>query len=234
MKAARKLEIGDRRSAINEWNAKRSTPTSALRPPSPGFTLFELLAVITIIGVVLAVTLGSFQGWGDAQAVRGSAELVEAALLNAREYAVSQRAPVRFEYQTLYAPTGTVKRSAEFRVVRELSVASATNLSASASASAIPAENIIGPVQRLPGGAWMLRRVPPTDDSDAYDSLIFLPSGRVTSLHPDVPLRLFVVSRRLRSTDNVPTVLYRIDVDKASGAVTTTKLNPDQPESFER
>lgn len=194
-----------------------------------GFTLFELLAVITIIGVALAVTLGSFQGWGDAQSVRGSAELVEAALLNAREYAVSQRAPVRFNYLTDYDSTGTVKRSAGFWVERWPSVTSVTN----GSDTVIQPENI-GPVQRLPGGAWMLRRVPPTDDSDATDSLVFLPNGRATSLHPDVPLRLYVVSRRMRSTDNVPTVLYRIDVDPATGAITMVKLNPDQPETFER
>lgn len=199
-----------------------------------GFTLFELLAVITIIGVVLAVTLGSYHGWGDAHAVRGSAELVEAALANARDSAVSQRAPMRFDYQTMYSDTNTVKRYAEFRLVRELSVASATNALLFGRTAEVAPENNIGPVQRLPGSAWLLRRVPATSDSDSYDSFVFLPNGRVYSPHTGVPLRLFVASRRHRKTDSIPAVIYRIDIDTSNGALSTTKLNPDLPESFER
>ena len=199
-----------------------------------GFTLFELLAVITIIGVVLAVTLGSYQGWGDANAVRGSAELVEAALASARDSAVSQRIPMRFDYQTLYAATNTVKRYAEFRVLRELSVASATNalLTGVRVPEELPPENQIGPAQRLPGSAWLFRRVPANGDSDTLDSFVFLPNGRVFSKPGDAPLRIFVVSRRHRISDNVPTVIYRIDIDTSNGALSTTKLKPDQPGSF--
>ncbi len=198
-----------------------------------GFTLFELLAVITVIGLVLAITLGSYQGWGDAHAVRGSSEVVEAALLRARDYAVALRAPVRFEYQTLVSATNSVKRYTEFRIVREPSVAAATNFALWGSAAEVPPENNIGPLQRLPGSAWLLRRVPATDESDASDRLVFLPGGNVFSPHEGLPLRIFVVSRRLRNKDQVPTVVYRIDIDRATGAVSATKLAADQSESFE-
>ncbi len=194
-----------------------------------GFTLFELLAVLTIIGIVLAVTVGSFTGWGDVQAVRGSAEIVEAAIMQACDYAVSQRVPVRFEYQTYV--TNTLKQITVFQLVREPSVAVATNYLITAVppdlAAAIddPSQRI-GPLQRLPGHAWLLNTIQNSKPTlaDGYDRFVFLPNGKVFS--PSGRATLYVVSRKTRS-DNKPNMIYQIETASGNGAVTLTKRYPE-------
>ncbi len=69
--------------------------------PRRGFTLFELLGVLTLIGVVLAVLLGAYGSWGTVHAVDGSVRILEAGLQQARTLARSRRMYVGFEYGTL-------------------------------------------------------------------------------------------------------------------------------------
>ncbi len=192
------------------------------------FTLFELLAAITIVGIVLAVTLGSFQGWGDAHAVRGSAERVAAALDEARDYAVARRMPVTFEYQTMIDDTNGVKKIARFRLLVEPSVAAATNLVAQ-TADTDAQRQSLGPVQRLPGSVWLLNRPsePQTVD-DASDTIVFLPNGRALNPTPGREPRLFVVSRKMRGTPRVPNIAYAVDVSPSDGAVTAVKLSREE------
>ena len=175
-----------------------------------GFTLFELLTVITIIGVVLAVTLGSYQGWGDAQAVRASSERIEAALANAHDIAVSRRVPVRFSYETAAGITNGVKKIARFQL-----------------ATHADGQPLGESPQRLPGAVWLVRRVPVEDpERDVYGTLVFQPNGSVQNVETNQPTRLFVVSRRMReSPANRPNVAYQLDIDSANGSVSTTKLN---------
>ena len=188
-----------------------------------GFTLFELLAVITIIGIVLAVTLGSYHGWGDAQAVRGSAEVVESALNYARDYATSRRVPVSFEYQTAIGTTNGIKKVAQYQLIQETSVEAATN----ATATAVLPKNVLGPVQRLPGSVWIIRQWPVEQIAeDASDRFVFLPSGKVIHPIPARNLQLFVVSRKMRR-DGLPNMLYQLTVNPENGTVSATKLNPN-------
>lgn len=192
-----------------------------------GFTLFELLAVITIIGIVLAVTLGAFQGWGDAQAVRGSAELVEAALGQARDYAVTHRIPVSFEYQTARGDTNGVKKIAQFQMLREASVAAATNQTGVISAeSELPQP--LGTSQRLPGSVWLLRKPTGHSTDDDADHIVFLPSGRACNPTPGRETKLYVVSRKMRGSAQTPNVVYQIDVEPENGTVSAIKLNTQE------
>jgi prepilin-type N-terminal cleavage/methylation domain-containing protein len=189
-----------------------------------GFTLFELLAVITIIGVVLAVTLGSYQGWGDAQAVRGSAEVVEAALNRARDRALSSRQPVSFEYATAVDFTNGVRKVAQYRLIQERSVSAATN----SVPQDLRPDQQLGPTERLPGSVWIVRRWPAEQMAqDASDRFVFLPNGRAVNPKPDGLLQLFVVSRKKRG-DGLPNALYHVRIDPSTGAIHSEKLNPDQ------
>jgi len=228
LNAQRSSFFGVRRSTIDHQpsTTNHAPPTpkfSSSRIRAEGFTLFELLAVITIIGIVLAVTLGSFTGWGDASAVSGGAKVVEAVLNQAHDYAVARRVPVSFKYQT--AVTNALKKTTTFQLVQEASIESATNLNATASDSAA---QLLGSPSRLPGGAWILRRwqASPTED-DAEDRIVFLPNGRVVNPADGHTLQLLVVSRKTRSSDGLPCVVYHLAIDPVCGAVTTTKLDVD-------
>jgi len=189
------------------------------------FTLFELLAAITIVGIVLAVTLGSFQGWGDAHAVRGSAERVAAALDEARDCAIARRMPVTFEYQTMIDDTNGIKKIAMFRLIVEPSVSAATNLEAQ-TVETVAQRQPLGAVQRLPGGVWMLNRpTEPESSDDASDTIVFLPNGRALNPTPGRVPRLYVVSRKMRGTPRVPNIAYAVDVSPSDGAATAVKLS---------
>jgi len=63
-----------------------------------GFTLFELLGVLTVISIVLVVLLGSYSSWGTAHALTGAARILEAGLQKGRTLAMTQHAYVGFEY----------------------------------------------------------------------------------------------------------------------------------------
>ena len=217
---ARHSTLDARRPVLINFGVQRSA--FSVRRFSPGFTIFELLAVITIIGVVLAVTLGSFTGWGDAHAVRGSADVVEAALNQAHDYAVTRRVPVSFEYQT--AVTNAFKKTTTFQLVQEASIESATNLNAAASDSAA---QVLGSTGRLPGSVWILRSWQAsltTDDTE--DRIVFLPNGRAVNPTEGHQLQLLIVSRKTRN-DGLPCVVYHLSVDPDCGAVTTAKLDVD-------
>jgi len=209
------------RSAFSVQRSSPNSNSSFLTPPSRGgFTLFEILAVITIIGLVLSLSLGSFHGWGDAQAVRGSAEIVEAALERARDYAVTQRVPVSFEYLTGIDATNGIKKTAEYRIAQEASIAAATN-------SALSAEDnsqLLGSVQKLPGGVWLVPQVPLLNLTDnTSDYFVFLPNGKVYASNNS--LVLFVVSRKMRGTSKMPNITYRIDINPANGTATSSWTN---------
>jgi type II secretory pathway pseudopilin PulG len=179
--------------------------------------------VITIIGIVLAVSLGSFHGWGDAQAVRGSAEVVEAALCQAREHAITYRIPVSFEYQTAVDATNTIRKIAQFQLLQETSISSATNQTG----AGVSPQQYLGAVQRLPSGVWMVREWPADQMAlHASDRFVFLPNGKVMNPIPGRTLDLYVVSRKKRS-DGLPNILYRITLDAANGTVHLSKLNPN-------
>jgi len=64
------------------------------------FTLFELLAVLTIIGIGLVVVVGSYGSWGTAHALTGTTRVVEAGLQQARTIAMTQSKYVGFLYES--------------------------------------------------------------------------------------------------------------------------------------
>jgi Tfp pilus assembly protein FimT len=84
-------------------------PLSFSLPPSAasrrGLTLFELLGVLTLIGIVLVILLGSYGTWGTAHAVTGAAGIIEAGLQQARTLARTQRIFVGFEYGSVSTNT---------------------------------------------------------------------------------------------------------------------------------
>lgn len=74
------------------------SPLRLLRGRNKAFTLFELLAVLTVIGIGLAILVGAYGSWGTVHALTGATRIVEAGLQQARTLAVTRNAYVAFSY----------------------------------------------------------------------------------------------------------------------------------------
>ncbi len=65
------------------------------------FTLFELLAVLTITGIIFMLILGSYNSWSTIQACNGTAGILKAGMLQARTLAQARNRYVGFEFSTV-------------------------------------------------------------------------------------------------------------------------------------
>jgi len=65
------------------------------------FTLFELLAVLTITGIIFMLILGSYNSWSTVQACNGTARILKAGMLQARTLAQARNRYVGFEFGTV-------------------------------------------------------------------------------------------------------------------------------------
>jgi hypothetical protein len=148
------------------------------------------------------------RGWSDAHAVRGSADIVEAALAQARDYAAAHRVPVSFEYETYREATNGIKRTAAFRI-----------------ATFSDGQPIGTPLQRLPSNAWIIPD-PSTlaaSDDNLYGHYVFYPTGTVSNAVPDQLFTFFVVSRKMRDADGTPNIAYAIRIDPDTGTATSER-----------
>lgn len=80
-----------------------------------GYTLFELLAVLTVIAIGLSIIVGSYNSWGTAHALTGATRTVEAGLLQARILAMSQHAYVAFSYGSTNSHQATLAFTTGFQ-----------------------------------------------------------------------------------------------------------------------
>ncbi len=87
---------------------------SKLRQNS-AFTLFEILAVLTIIGIGLTLLVGAYGSWGTAHAINGATRVVELGLQQARTRAISERAYVLFNYGTTNPPNNRLAITTGFQ-----------------------------------------------------------------------------------------------------------------------
>jgi len=105
------------------FNAQRSTSNTNFRtlelPNSrtsrSAFTLFELLAVLTVIGIGLAILVGAYGSWGTAHALTGATRVVEAGLQQARTLAVTRHAYVAFSYGSTNRPAVVTSATTGFQ-----------------------------------------------------------------------------------------------------------------------
>ena len=83
----------------------------------PGFTLLELLVVMTIAGVMLALVLPRFASWRDATSVRAAVADVAGGFSLARQVAAARRSTVALVFDTASAVVqirsvqGAIRRS---------------------------------------------------------------------------------------------------------------------------
>ena len=191
-----------------------------------GFTLFELLAVLTVIGIGLAVLVGAYGSWGTAHALAGATRIVEAGLAQARTLAVTRRAYVAFSYGSdVTNQTRVVTGFQSFLWTNdEISVEAALN-SASAQNGVDPDWPITPatPFQRLTGHV-RLAYVRETDLSATYSdmTLFFRPDGSVLSDPADTHahhIAVYTQERFHRGGKTSDPLLRYLRIDLATGLV---------------
>ena len=196
--------------------------------PRRGFTLFELLGVLTLIGIVLVVVLGAYGSWGTAHALTGAVRVLEAGLQQARTLARTQRAFVGFEY-------GSVSTNAA-QTVTGFQLYLCTNDNAEVAAILQQHQNNTpitnserddmgvtkaAPFQRLSGHVRLanLAEQPPNAVAEE-GSLFFRPDGSAWSWDDQNAHYITLSSKELF---NKKPLLRLLRVDLATGLVTVTK-----------
>ncbi len=201
-----------------------------------GFTLFELLAVLTMIGIGLVVLLGAYNSWGTAHALTGATSVLKAGLEQARTMAKTQNAYVAFEYGSVQTNDQTVSGF-------QLFLCSPTNDTVSVEAdlqalttgsdwSDIPHNTLLitpaAPYQRLSGHV-QLAYVRETDLQNEtpplYDNmtLFFRPDGSAWSDPTDMRahhLCVYTKERFARGENDAEPLQRYLRVDLATGLVT--------------
>ncbi|MBP5321045.1 MAG: hypothetical protein J6334_08655 [Kiritimatiellae bacterium] len=80
---------------------------------SAAFTIFEILGVLTVIGITFMVVLGSYRNWNTVHALTGSSDILQAGLTEARTLARQNRTITAFLYGNLI--TNEVKTITRFQ-----------------------------------------------------------------------------------------------------------------------
>jgi prepilin-type N-terminal cleavage/methylation domain-containing protein len=75
---------------------KATMPGEVMQRRTRGYTLIELLAVMVIMGIIVAIALAAYTGITRGTSARKAAENVETALSLARQYASARNMPVIF------------------------------------------------------------------------------------------------------------------------------------------
>jgi len=202
-----------------------------------GFTLFELLAVLTIISIGLVVLVGAYGSWGTAHALTGATRVLEAGLAQARTMAMAQNAYMAFEYGSVV--TNDIKTVTGFQIYRytneNAEVAAELDRVASSEPTALdlPDREPAAPYQRL-SGYVRLKNVEEKqlgDETSANSAtFVFRPDGSAWSWDDKRAHYLYVYTteRFARKDNNSEPLMRLLRVDLATGLVSviTPEVTP--------
>ena len=196
-----------------------------------GFTLFELLAVLTIIGISLAVLVGAYGSWGTAHALTGATRVLEAGLAQARTLAMTSGSYVGFDYGSVETNNNkTVTGFQIFLCTNENSEVEAELKQWTSNQTALDMQHITRatPYQRLTG-QLRLGNVPENllgsgSHSDSA-TLFFRPDGSAWSWEDQRAhyLCVFTQERFARNPNDAQPLLRYLRIDLATGLVTVIK-----------
>jgi uncharacterized protein (TIGR02596 family) len=189
-----------------------------------GFTLMELLIVLTIIGIFFAMTAPQITGVLGSNRISSSGELIYNKLAQAQQKAITENREILvrfFEYESADAPTP----DKEFRAIQfigrdadgavealsdVLPLTQGTKISRDSKLSTLVTDSALAS-----GSA----EIPQTETSESYLSFAFYPDGS-TSLPSkgttDDNWFLTVVSDKPSSTD-IPKNFYCVQIDPVTG-----------------
>ena len=159
-----------------------------------GYTMFELLAVLTVIGIGFSIMIGSYGSWGTAHALTGATRIVEAGLQQARTLAMSQHAYVAFSYGSTNPPNATISVTTGFQsffCTNDTTVSEAdlqALITSTTDRMFIPPEfygsltlitTPAAPFQRLPRHVRLSRRSTMSGTAHTPALLVFRPDGSI-------------------------------------------------------
>ncbi len=211
----------------------RRSPAKDGRRTQAAFTLFELLAVLTLISIGLVVLVGSYSSWGSANALTGATRVLETGLQQARAFALSRGTYVAFDYgsfetndiQTITGFQIRLCTNENAEVAAELQSLSATPVALDLSQT-IPA----APYQRLSGHVRLGHVTEAAITGSAPQitqgvTIFFRPDGSVWSWN-DVRahyLCVYTQDRFARGGNDAQPLMRYLRVDLATGLVTVIK-----------
>ena len=211
-----------------------------------GFTLFEVIAVLTVISIGLMVLVGAYGSWDTVHALTGATRVLEAGLIQARTLAITSGSYVGFDYGSVEA--NNIKTVTGFQVY----LCTPTNdtasvedflqkaLSPTADMEDIADDKVAitqaAPFQRLSGHVRLtyipetdIQSVAPTPYSNM--SLFFRPDGSVLSDPDDKRAHYICVYSQehfSRGDENDSEPLRRyLRIDLATGLITVISPNDE-------
>ncbi len=185
-----------------------------------GYTLFELIAVLTVSGIIFTVVMGSWNSWSTVHATNGAAKIIKAEIHKARSLAMAKNRYVGFELTShtinqvqhitssqLYLSTnetGTVETLLDNKNFDEIKLIPAT-----------PVNNYSGHI-RIESST----EISPKEEPEVI--LFFRPDGSIWNGDGSQYHYITVCSRKLFNTDppNPSSPLERLlHIDLTTGAV---------------
>ena len=212
---------------------------NAARCRRHGYSIFELLAVLTVIGMVLAITLGSFRYWNTIRAINGAEKVVVSGIREARTLAMSQGKYVCFSFGNIY--TNNIKEQYAFRI---LVCTNRSDVIESLGSANYPPDELIrtsypaAPMQRLNGEVAMhhmdnydaeLRSPVLTDETEPY--FFFRPDGTLLQFYTDdrtAPYQIALLTKTTLRDKNGwrRSMFVHICIDPITGIVSSEEVPP--------
>lgn len=198
-----------------------------MREKRSAFTLFELLAVLTITGIIFMVILGRYNSWSAVQACNGSARILKAGMLQARTLSQARNKYVGFEYATVISNniqqiTGfqiylcTNETSNIEQLLRNLQTAAGIEEQMNDDMGI----SLAAPFQRLSNHVTFVNPLQGTQTKEEGGFIFFRPDGSVWSEQTAHSIYVTLYTRRLF---NKKPLTRTLQVDLATGIIEILK-----------
>jgi prepilin-type N-terminal cleavage/methylation domain-containing protein len=191
------------------------------------FTLFELLAVLTVSGVLFMVILGSYNSWAAVHACNGTARVMKAGLHQAQTLARAKNRYTIFEFGT--HATNKLQNVSQFQIyictnttadIEQLLNEVSTTSTIEEQNTAFNAMGVApaAPPQPLSNHIRLSSMIDnPTGPEEVNGILFFRPDGSVWSGYPDNHYYFVMISSR-QLFDELP-LQRAVRIDLTTGAV---------------
>lgn len=226
---------------MKQTTDRRVLRTSPISQPQSGFTITELLLVLTLIGILSAISMPTLKGFAATRRLKASAYTIRSLLTFARDMAITDRtahlvvfdldnercwlaSSETFNPSTPLASTLTAQNST-------VGTASPTNTSGNPLTTTNPAQQ-----ERLTRTGGILGVPYPMEHSVTLVAMVTNPNGRTVQVDSGVAYVYFApnatAEEALIYLQNTRNQIMSIAIEAASGRVTVRQLAPEDIENL--